>query len=226
MLIDDVFSNFPLQSNGTPPARLTAGGIHGQNIFLTRAKFSSRRSVVRNGSGGVVCCVSNMAFQNGARIFSDEYLDAKFQFLSEVHYRKFLEVYYRKFFRSLLPKIFPKFTTENSSEVYHRKFFRSLQPKIPPKFTTENSSEVYYRKIQKHLEGCGKKDVGSNWYKVFTVNYIHDVYVINDLGARGKTILNGLCFRRQRKSEEPHKLSLKCESEDKGVANVVQKSCS
>ena len=139
MLIDDVFSNFPLQSNGTLPARLTAGGIHGQNIFLTRAKFSSRRSVVRNGSGGVVCCVSNMAFQNGARIFSDEYLYAKFQFLSEVHYRKF--------FRSLLPKILPKFTTENSSEVYHRKFFRSLLPKILPKFTTENFSEVYCRKF-------------------------------------------------------------------------------
>ena len=139
MLVDDVFSIFPLQTNGTLPARLTAGGIHGQNIFLTRAKFSSRRSVVRNGSGGVVCCVSNMAFQNGARIFSDEYLYAKFQFLSEVHYRKF--------FRSLLPKILPKFTTENSSEVYHRKFFRSLLPKILPKFTTENFSEVYCRKF-------------------------------------------------------------------------------
>ena len=160
MLIDDVFSNFPLQSNGTLPARLTAGGIHGQNIFLTRAKFSSRRSVVRNGSGGVVCCVSNMAFQNGARIFSDEYLDAKFQFLSEVHYRKFFrsllpknssEVYYRKFFRSLPPKILPKFTTENSSEVYNRKFLRSLLPKILPKFTTENFSEVYCRKFFQSL---------------------------------------------------------------------------
>ena len=88
----------------------------------------------------------------------------------------------------------------------------------------EFSSEVYYRKIQKHLEGCGKKDVGSKGYKVFTVSYIHDVYVLNDQWARGKKILKGLCFRRQRKSEEPHKLSLKCgsESEDKGVANVVQ----
>ena len=88
----------------------------------------------------------------------------------------------------------------------------------------EFSFEVYYRKIQKHLEGCGKKDVGSKGYKVFTVSYIHDVYVINDQRARGKKILKGLCFRRQRKSEEPHKLSLKCESEseDKGVANVVQ----
>ena len=72
MLVDDVFSIFPLQSNGTLPAQLTAGGIHGQNIFLTRAKFSSRRSVVRNGSGRVVCCVSNMAFQIGASIFGDE----------------------------------------------------------------------------------------------------------------------------------------------------------
>ena len=151
MLIDDVFSNFPLQSNGTLPARLTAGGIHGQNIFLTRAKFSSRRSVVRNGSGGVVCCVSNMAFQNGARIFSDEYLDAKFQFLSEVHYRKFFRSLLPKILRSLPPKILPKFITENSSEVYHRKFFRSLPPKILPKFTTENSSEVYNRKFLRSL---------------------------------------------------------------------------
>ena len=50
----------------------------------------------------------------------------------------------------------------------------------------EFSSEVYYRKIQKHLEGCGKKDVGSKGYKVFTVSYIHDVYVINDQGAARK----------------------------------------
>ena len=143
MLIDDVFSNFPLQSNGTLPARLTAGGIHGQNIFLTRAKFSSRRSVVRNGSGGVVCCVSNMAFQNGARIFSDEYLYAKFQFLSEVHYRKFFRSLLPKILRSLPPKILPKFTTENSSEVYNRKFLRSLLPKILPKFTAEKFKSTW-----------------------------------------------------------------------------------
>ena len=88
MLVDDVFSIFPLQSNGTLPARLTAGGIHGQNILLNRAKFSSRRSVVSNGSGRVVCCVSNMAFQNGASIFMQNF------------------------------SFFPKFTTEISSEVY------------------------------------------------------------------------------------------------------------
>ena len=87
-----------------------------------------------------------------------------------------------------------------------------------PKSTTE--------KLKSTWKAAEKKDVGSNWYKVFTVIYIHDVYVINDQGARGKTILKDLCFRRQRKSEEPHKLSLKYESEDKGVANVVQKSCS
>ena len=72
MLVDDVFSIFPLQSNGTLPAQLTAGGIHGQNIFLTRAKFSCRRSVVSNSSGRLVYCVSNMASQNGASIFSNE----------------------------------------------------------------------------------------------------------------------------------------------------------
>ena len=72
MLVDDVFFIFPLQSNGTLPAQLTAGGIHGQNILLTRAKFSSRRSVVFNSSGRVVYCVSNMASQNGATIFSNE----------------------------------------------------------------------------------------------------------------------------------------------------------
>ena len=172
MLIDDVFSNFPLQSNGTLPARLTAGGIHGQNIFLTKAKFSSRRSVVRNGSGGVVCCVSNMAFQNGARIFSDEYLYAKFQFLSEVHYRKFFRSLLPKILRSLPPKILPKFTTENSSEVYYRKFFRSLQPKISPKSTAENSSKVYCRKIQKHLEGYRKRNIWSNGYEFSTECYL------------------------------------------------------
>ena len=54
-------------------------------------------------------------------------------------------------FRSLLRKILPKFTTENSSEVYHRRFFRSVLPKILPKFTTENSSEVYNRKYLRSL---------------------------------------------------------------------------
>ena len=61
------------------------------------------------------------------------------------------EVYHRKFFRSVLPKILPKFTTENSSEVYRRKFFRSVLPKILPKFTTENSSEVYNQKYLRSL---------------------------------------------------------------------------
>ena len=75
------------------------------------------------------------------------------------------EVYYGKFFRSLPPKILPKCTTENSSEVYNRKFLRSLQPKIPPKFTTENSSKVYRRKTQKHLEGCRKREIWSNGYE-------------------------------------------------------------
>ena len=87
-----------------------------------------------------------------------------------------------------------------------------------PKFTTEQ--------IQKHLEGCSKKDIGSKGYKFFTESYIHDVYVAHDPGARGKTIVKGLCYRSQRKSEEPHKLSLKCESDDNGVANVVQTFCS
>ena len=63
-------------------------------------------------------------------------------------------------------KIFP-------SEVYYRKFSRSLLPKILPKFITENSSEVYHRfKIQKHLESCRKRDIWSNGYKFLTECYI------------------------------------------------------
>ena len=65
-----------------------------------------------------------------------------------------------------------------------------------PKFTTEQ--------IQKHLEGCGKNDIGFKGYKFFTEIYIHDVYVAHDQDARGKTIVRGLCYISQRKSEEPH----------------------
>ena len=72
-----------------------------------------------------------------------------------------------------------------------------------PKFTTENSSEVYYRKFFRSLL--------PKILPKFTTENSSEVYHQ---------------FRRQRKSEEPHKLSLKCESEDKGVANVMQKSCS
>ena len=41
-----------------------------------------------------------------------------------------------------------------------------------PKFTT--------KQIPKHLEGCGKKDIGSKGYKFFTESYIYDVYVAHD----------------------------------------------
>ena len=68
----------------------------------------------------------------------------------------------------------------------------------------EFSSEVYYRKIQKHREGCGKKDIRSKIYKFFTESYIHDVYVAHDQGARGKKNLKGSCLEASEKSEEPH----------------------
>ena len=41
--------------------------------------------------------------------------------------------------------------------------------RLLPKFTTQQ--------IQTHLEGYGKKDIGSKGYKFFTESYIHDVYV-------------------------------------------------
>ena len=41
-----------------------------------------------------------------------------------------------------------------------------------------------------------------------------------------KAMIKGLCYGSQRKSENLHKLSLKCESDDNGSANVVQTSCS
>ena len=41
-----------------------------------------------------------------------------------------------------------------------------------PKFITGNSSEVHYGKIEKHLEGCRKRDVRSKGYKFLTESYI------------------------------------------------------
>ena len=57
-----------------------------------------------------------------------------------------------------------------------------------PKFTTEQ--------IHNHLDGCGKKDIGSKGYKFFTKSYIHDVYVGYDEGA-GHATIRALCFRSQ-----------------------------
>ena len=44
--------------------------------------------------------------------------------------------------------------------------------RLLPKFTTEQ--------IQKYLEGCAKKDIGSKGYKFFTESYIHNVYIAYD----------------------------------------------
>lgn len=86
-----------------------------------------------------------------------------------------------------------------------------------PKFTTEQ--------IQKHLEGCGKKDFGCKGYKFFTKSYIHDVYIAYDQRA-DKASVKGMCYRSQCKSEEPHKWFLKCECADDRLAKLVQTSCS
>ena len=59
-------------------------------------------------------------------------------------------------FRSLLPKVLPKFITGNSSEVYYRKFLRSLPP-------IQNS---------KAPGGLQKRDIWSNGYKFLTECYI------------------------------------------------------
>ena len=86
-----------------------------------------------------------------------------------------------------------------------------------PKFTTEQ--------IHNHVEGCGKKDIGSKGYKFFTESYIHDVYVGYEEGA-GHATIKASCFRSQRKNEEPHKLSLKCGRGENGDAKVLETSCS
>lgn len=86
-----------------------------------------------------------------------------------------------------------------------------------PKFTTEQ--------IHNHMEGCGKKDIGSKGCKFFTESYIHDVYVGYDEGA-GHVTIKASCFRIQRKNEEPHKLSLKCGRSDNKDAEVLETSCS
>ena len=39
--------------------------------------------------------------------------------------------------------------------------------------------------IAKHLTGCGKKEVGEKGYKFFTENYIHDVFVKEDVFRKG-----------------------------------------
>ena len=93
------------------------------------------------------------------------------------------------------------------------------------KFTTQQ--------IQTHLEGCGKKDIGSKGYMFFTESYIHDDYVGHDKQSSGQQVLQratikALCFRSQRKNEDPHKLILKCKPDDDGKedAKVVATSCS
>ena len=81
-------------------------------------------------------------------------------------------------------------TTENThngiSPFQNLNWAKNLLPL--PKFTTEQ--------IHNHLDGCGKKDIGSKGYKFFTKSYIHDVYVGYDEGA-GHATITALCFRSQ-----------------------------
>ena len=86
-----------------------------------------------------------------------------------------------------------------------------------PKFTTE--------KFKSTWKAAGKRTSGLRDIGFHRKLYSRRLRNKRSRG-RGKKILYGLCFRRQRNSKEPHKLSLKCESEDKGIAKVVQKSCS
>ena len=67
--------------------------------------------------------------------------------------------------------------------------------------------------------------VGSKWHKFFTESYVHDVNGGYDEGA-GHVTIKALCFRSQRKSKEPRKLSLKCGGGDNGDAKVLETSCS
>ena len=69
--------------------------------------------------------------------------------------------------------------------------------------------------------------------KFFTESYIHDVYVGHDKQSSSQQVLQratikALCFRSQRKNEDPHKLILKCKPDDDGKedAKVVASSCS
>ena len=40
-----------------------------------------------------------------------------------------------------------------------------------------NLAKVSAITIVNHLKGCGKKEIGEKGYKFFTENYIHDVFV-------------------------------------------------
>ena len=80
--------------------------------------------------------------------------------------------------------------------------------------TVSINTTTKVRMKEKLFQSCNRHL--SSLYGIFSV------YVAHDQAACGKTILKGfsfeqaLCFRNQRKGEEPHKLSLKCESYDNG----------
>lgn len=84
-----------------------------------------------------------------------------------------------------------------------------------PKFST--------KQIEKHLQSCGKKEIGSRGYKFFSENYIHDCYV----GYENAVFtIKARCFKSQRKNEDPHNLTLNCKADSGGSANIIATSCS
>ena len=96
---------------------------------------------------------------------------------------------------------------------------------VLPNFSTEQ--------IEKPVQGCGKKEIGSKGYKFFSENFIHDAYV-GFKRSEGSLAENGICtisikarcFRSQRKNEEPHNLMLKCKADNRGSATVIATLCS
>ena len=82
------------------------------------------------------------------------------------------------------------------------------------------------KQVEKHLEGCGKSDVGCKGYKLFLENYIHDAYVQYEFEQKSVKFasIKCLCHRSQKKSEPPHILLLKTKPDNQGEAEIV--SCS
>ena len=79
--------------------------------------------------------------------------------------------------------------------------------------------------IEKHLEGCGKKDIGKKGYKFFIEGYIQDVYVGLNQGDQVASRVNGRCHRSQRKNEAPHSMKIRV-ADNGGTATIFHAQCS
>ena len=74
--------------------------------------------------------------------------------------------------------------------------------------------------MQKHFEGCGKKDIGSKDTS-FSLKVIFMVFTLHMIKVLAKNICKRPMLRSHQKSEEPYKLSLKCESDDNCCKRLV-----